>query len=89
MGGYVPKVDRVVGDLEMMQNPEWWPGGFTLPLKKRKDGGWAVAVLLVWDNDEYYLFEDESVYDRLTPANGIRLTKDELQQVIDRGWVVD
>lgn len=91
MSGYVKAVDRVVSDLEMMQNPDWWPrsplGG--LPLKQYH---WQVAMLVTSMNlDRFWLFENKTMFENLATEEATLgpLSKDELQQVIDRGWRVD
>ena len=81
-----PEGVREVTDLEMMENPEWWPNGFYLPLKQPK---WRTAVLMSWDTDVYLLWEDMTMFDKLPTDKAERLNRDQLQSVIDRGWVVD
>ena len=85
------KSGKELTDLEMMQSPDEWPR-LTLPLKRKP---WDVAVLTAsLDNQTFYLLEDKSMFDEITKADIDLsplgpLTADELQQVIDRGWVVD
>lgn len=74
-------------DLDMMKNPEWWPMGFRLPLKRPE---FQVAVLVFWDEDLYLLFEGANMMTGLDLEDmTLKLKRDELQQVIDRGWKVD
>lgn len=78
---------RELTDLEMMKSSEEWPR-MVLPLKQAP---WRVAVLATSDGRFFYLFEDKSMFERLDVNDDTigPLAKDELQQVIDRGWRVD
>jgi len=83
--GHVEGVGEV-SDLEMMKSPDFWPG-VVLPLKQP---GWRTAVLTAsMDNEHYRLYEDVTMFMPLSGKDFIPLERDELQQVIDRGWRVD
>ena len=89
MGGIVHPPDgepKEVSDLEMMQHPEYWPQGFRLPMKRPK---WEVGVLVAWDDDEWYWFPGKSMFHELSLIEGQRLTKADLQKILDDGWTVD
>ena len=88
-------------DLEFMQLSGGWPMWPLLPMKRRvlqENGRIDLEVGVLWSLDfmseRFCWLEGVGMYDTaklksLTVDDGRILTKDELQELTDAGWVVD
>lgn len=95
---YCKAAGREVTDLEMMQNPEWWPV-VCLPLMNRtvREGGWGLPGILIESGADrkageesiYLFFAGQSMYESLDTMKAQWLKIDWLDRLIEAGWRVD
>lgn len=81
-------MSELQSDLEFMRTPDAWPNWPVLPVKRYVDHKLETGVLLENSANVYYfgagfnmwnLPKDLSVFDRI----------DNLQTLVDQGWIVD
>lgn len=82
--GHVNGVGEVT-DLEMMKNPNWWPG-LALPLKAPR---WRAGLLLTDDNGHYLFIPDQNMFMPLEYDRAICMKTEWLETLIQQGWKVD
>lgn len=83
------RIERERDDLAFMRHPELWPHEAFLPLKRRRNSGWDTAMLMSWSDDMWLLWEGKTMFDRLLSTDAEQVTRDGLEHVVARGWVVD
>ena len=82
--GYVRDVGEVT-DLDMMQNPDWWPQ-LILPLKTPE---WRAGVLLENGDGNYLFIPDQNMFSPLDQERGLGMKREWLGALVEQGWVVD
>lgn len=82
-------------DLIMMSDPYKWPLWPFLPLMRSKpSGGWPERGILAQGSNgvEFYWMPGVSIYEKNMKEafeSAIGYGKDDLQKILDEGWVID